>query len=292
MKRLTKHLALLACFAAVGVLAAFSPLAAAAVLGAAMALPVFLARPQLWRLVVMGLVLAPTMGLVRGSGANGSATAAVAVSDAIESGSLMNKAAATLLFAVGLWCIGTRWGALRRINLIPWFGLFLALVFASLAWSESPPLTLRRGVEAGFIVVFALGAGGVYFARRPQGHAEIVRAICWASCLMTLGILCAFLARGEMHPADSAWRLGHEGTENQVAWVAVVGLLIAWVTRRRPDIWPRRAVLRLQLAVTGLGVLLTKSREVWLGVLAAVVVAELVQSRLRGKRITGLVLVL
>ena len=126
--------------------------------------------------------------------------------------------------------------------------------------------------------MFALGVGGVYFGGRQEGHAEAIRTICWASSLMTFGILTAFLVRGEVHLTDPAWRLGHEGVENQVGWVASVGLLLAWVTRGRSDIWTSKPMLRFQLTVTGLGVLLSKSRETWLGVLAGLVAMQLMNS--------------
>src|SRR5205085_12439205 len=142
-------------FAAAGALAAIDPLAAGAVFASALALAMFCARPRWLRFVAIALVLVPTLGLVRSRGPNGSATAAGALAESIESGSMLNRAAATLMFAIGLWCLGMRRRGLGEISLAPWFGLFLALVLASILWSDSPPLSLRRAVEALFIIVFA-----------------------------------------------------------------------------------------------------------------------------------------
>ena len=279
----------LAGFCGAGLLVAVSPVTAAVAAGCVLALAALFARPQLLRFVVIGLVLVPSVGLLRSTG---SAVVAAQLAQSIESGSWLNRAAATVLFAIGVASIGVRFRQLRQINLLPWFGLFLALVLSSLVWSDSQPLTLRRSVEALFIVVFALGVGGVYFGRRQEGHAEVIRTICWASSLMTFGILTAFLVRGEVHLTDPAWRLGHEGVENQVGWVASVGLLLAWVTRGRSDIWTSKPMLRFQLTVTGLGVLLSKSRETWLGVLAGVVAMQLIEGRSLRKGIAGAALVL
>ena len=281
------YLAAIAGLVCAGALVTIDPTAALAAGAGAVGLAVVAMRPALLRFGVMLLVLTPTLTLVR---TTNSTLAAAQLGEAIESGSPMNRSAATLLFATGLLCIGFRLRELRKINLLPWAGLFLALVFASIAWSDSSALTVRRAVEAMFIIVFALGVGGVYLANRADGAAETIRMICWGSSLMSLGVLVAFAARGEIHLASAAWRLGHEGTENQVSWVASVGLLLAWATCRRRDIWPDRVALRFNLLVPGLVVLLTKSREVWLGVLAGVAVMKLAEGRSLGKGLVKLAL--
>ena len=281
------YLVAIAALLCAGALVTIDPAAALAAGAGALGLAAVAARPALLRFAVMALVLTPTFSLVR---TTSGALAASQLAQSIESGSTMNRSAATILFVTGLLCIGLRFREIRQVNLLPWAGLFLALVFASVAWSDSSALTVRRSVEALFIIVFALGAGGVYLANRADGAAQTIRMICWASSLLSFAILAAFAIRGEIHLMSASWRLGHEGTENQVGWMASVGLLLAWVTSKRRDIWPRRAALRFNLLVPVLVVLLTKSREVWLGVLAGIAVMKLAEGRSLRKGIAKLAL--
>ena len=94
-------------------------------LGAAFALALFCARPQYLRFAVIGLVLVPTLGLVRSTGGNGSATAASVVSQSIESGSLLNKAAAQAGFPARRMTSGAGHDAMILAPRIPSAMLFL-----------------------------------------------------------------------------------------------------------------------------------------------------------------------
>src|SRR5205085_10723767 len=65
VERFGKPLPILAGFAALGVLAAIQPLAAAVAAGSAVALAMFFARPRWLRFVAIGLVLVPSLGMLR-----------------------------------------------------------------------------------------------------------------------------------------------------------------------------------------------------------------------------------
>ena len=113
------YLLAIASFVCAGALVVIDPTAALAVAAAVLGLGAVLARPALLRFGVMALVLTPTFSLVR---TTNNTLAASQLAQTIESGSMMNRSAATLLFATGLFCIGLRTRELRRMNLLPWAG--------------------------------------------------------------------------------------------------------------------------------------------------------------------------
>jgi O-antigen ligase len=100
-------------------------------------------------------------------------------------------------------------------------------------------------------------------------------------------VMAVFVVHGDFHPASAAWRLGHAGVENQVGSVSAVGLIVAWATRKRQDIWENKWILGFNLAVPALAVLLSKSRETWLGVLAALCMVELLKPYSLKKKVVG-----
>jgi exopolysaccharide production protein ExoQ len=282
---MTRSAAALIGFIGFGFLAVLWPMAALVLLGLIVAgVGCAVAQPFVLRLAVVGLVLLPTSGLLRTSAAE---TDAMRLAASVETGSIQNRLATTLLLAVGVVLVFRGREQLRQINLIPWLALFLALDYASTLWSQSAALTLRRSTEALFVTVFALGVGGMYYARRPRGDIEILRIICWATSILMALVMAVFVVHGDFHPASPAWRLGHAGVENQVGSVSAVGLIVAWATRKRPDIWENKWILWFNLAVPGLAVLLSKSRETWLGVLAALCMVELLKPYSLKKKVVG-----
>ncbi len=284
-----KLVAALISFMSLGFLAFLYPVAALALFGLIVAgLGFAFARPSMLRLVVVGAVLVPTAGLLR---IDATKVAATVKTTTIEAGSIQNQLAATLLVAVGIIYVVRGRKHIRQVNLIPWLALFLALAYASVLWSQSVPLTLRRSTEALFITVFALGVGSFYFGRKPRGEIELVRTICWATSVLIAAILVASVLQGDFQIGDPAWRLGRNGVENQIGWVSAVGFIVAWATRKRADIWEQKWVLWFNLIIPGLGVLLSKSRETWLGVLAAFILVELFKPYSLKKKVGGVLAV-
>jgi len=247
---------------------------------------ILLARPSARRLAVIGLVLVPTSGFLA---ALSSSHNAMQLGQAIESGSLANQISGTALFAVGIFFVVGRRRRIGELNLLPWVGAFLAFAFASCLWSASAALTLRRATEALFVTIFALGVATNYYGRKADGAVELIRTICWTSSLLAFAVLSLSIVRGDFHIADPAWRLGRVGIENQIAWCASVGLMAAWATRARKDIWPGKRALWFNLVIPVLVVLLTKSRETWLGVLAGFLVLEFLKPRALKMKIAGVI---
>jgi O-antigen ligase len=282
------HIAgLLLAFVAIGFLLFMWPVTAIVLLGLLAAAFLF-AQPAARRLAVIGLVLVPTAGFLRtASSMNNS----LQLGQAIESGTVENQIAGTLLFAVGIIFLMNRRKDCSRLNLLPWIGAFIAFAFASTLWSASAALTLRRSTEALFVTTFALGVATAYYGRKAGGAVELIQTICWASSLLTFAVLALSAARGEIHILDPAWRLGRRGIENQIAWCASVGFLLAWATRARKDIWRARHSIWFNLAIPAMVVLLTKSRETWLGVLTGLFVLEILKPRALKKRIAGVLAV-
>ncbi|MGH9704408.1 MAG: O-antigen ligase family protein, partial [Candidatus Acidiferrales bacterium] len=278
-----KRIAAFVGFVLLGFVVVYSPQAAILTAGLILAAVAF-TRPAVLKLAIVGVVLVPTIGFLRSSEA---VTNALQLAQSIESGSMVNRLAGTTLLAVGVALLF--WGRHRigRINLIPWVGGFIAFAFLSFVWSQGPAQTLRRAAEALFVAVFALGVGAVYYDRKPEASTELIRTMCWASSLLSFAVLVLSVARGDFHIANPAWRLGRIGIENQIAWCASVGFLGAWTTRTRKDIWTSKTFLWFNLAIPGLTVLLTKSRETWLGVLAAVFFLEILKPRAFKKKLYG-----
>ncbi len=283
-----KLLAAFAGFAALGFVVFLSPQAAMVPVGIILAALAF-TRPSIVKLGIVALVLVPTEGFLRKSEA---VTNALQLAQSIESGSMLNRVAGTLLLATGIICL--IWGRQRlgRVNLIPWVGAFVVFAFLSFFWSQGPMQTLRRSAETLFVSVFALGVGAVYYDRKPEGSTELIRTMCWASSLLSFGVIVVSVIHGDFHIADPVWRLGRIGIENQIGWCASVGFLAAWVTRARRDIWTRKEFLLFNLVIPGLAVLLTKSRETWLGVIAALFFLEFMKPRQFKKKVYGAVAVL
>jgi exopolysaccharide production protein ExoQ len=278
-----KRVAAFVAFAVLGFIVFLYPQAALVPVSLILAAFAF-TRPSILKLGIVGLVLVPTVGFLRSSEA---VTNAMQLAQSIESGSMLNRVAGTLLLATGIICLF--WGRHRigRVNLTPWVGAFILFAFLSFFWSQGPMQTLRRAAEALFVALFALGVGAVYYDRKPEGSTELIRTMCWASSLLSFAVLALSVARGDFHIANPAWRLGRIGIENQIGWCASVGFLAAWTTRARKDIWTRKEYLWFNLMIPGLVVLLTKSRETWLGVLAALFFLEFLKPRPLKKKLYG-----
>lgn len=278
-----KVVAALTGFVFLGFLVFAYPMAALVILGL-VAAGFAVAQPAVVRLAVIVLVLIPTSGFLRGKG---TVTDAMQLAQTIEAGSMQNRIAGTLLLLTGIACLFWGRGKIGRINVLPWFAAFIAFAFLSVLWSQSPPQTLRRAAETLFVTVFALGVGAVYYDRKPEGATELIRTMCWVSSLVTGAVLVLSVARGDFHIADPSWRLGRVGIENQIGWCGSVGFLVAWTTRMRKDIWARKEFLWFNLAIPGLVVLLTKSRETWLGVLAGIFFLEFLKPHSMKKKLYG-----
>jgi O-antigen ligase len=270
-------------FVTLGLLLFMVPMTSIVLLGL-LAAGIVLFQPAARRAAVIGLVLVPTYGFLY---ATSSKNNAQQLGQTIESGSLLNKIAGTLLLAIGVFFLVRGRKKIGGLNLLPWIGGFIAFAYVSCLWSASAPLSLRRATEALFVTVFALGVATNYYSRKADGAVELIRTICWASSLLVFAVLVVSAAHGDLHIADPAWRLGRTGIENQIAWCASVGLLAAWTTRARKDIWPAKQALWFNLAIPALVVLLTKSRETWLGVLAGFFVLEFLKPRALKTKIAG-----
>ncbi len=286
LKHPSLAVAILIGFGCLGLLVFVRPLAALALAGSVIAVMVVRSAPLTsLKLFAAGLVILPMAGWFRGGNMQSDAAR---LAEGIESGSWENRIAFTLLLAIGLILLARVRREIGRINLLPWVALYLGLAFLSLLWSQSAILTLRRAIEVLFIFVFAFGVGSAYYGRRPDGHIALIRTLCWMISFICGGVIVLSIFRGEFHIADPSWRLGREGVENEIGWVASVGFLVAWVTKSRKDIWPRRSRLWLIMVVSGLALALTKSRESWLGVIAAIFLLELLKPRAFLRRLGGL----
>ena len=267
-------------FVAVGVVLLAVPFSTIVLLGLVIAAVLYV-RKALLTTVILAIALVP-MRTIFDAGPMESSTTVIVRN--IEAGDLERRIAILALFALGLICIIRRLQELRRVNLLPWIGMFLGLAAASTLWSQSASLTMRRCTIAFGIVVFTVGAGSLYFGRKPEGHVRLIRTICWGSFAVSLLTLALAIVRGNFHVLDIAWRLGSNGHENQISWVAGVGFLAAWVTRARRDFWPSRVVSLAVTTIPGVVLLLTKSRTTLLAVVAGILVAELFHQRSRMKK--------
>jgi O-antigen ligase len=272
-------------FVAAGVAMLAVPHFALAVLGLVVVLALY-ARNALWTSAIAALVMVPMWDIFSSKPAESESIAVI--SQTIEAGDPLRQIAITLLLLVGLAFMVHRPPELRRVNLLVWLAVYMTIAIASLLWSQDSGLTSRRLVVAVAISVFSLGAGCVYYGRQPQGHVHLVRVICWISAAASSLILVLAILRREFHVTDTAWRLGSGGHENQLCQVAAVGFLAAVITRTRKEIWPSKAELVLAMLIPALVVLLTKSRTTWLGLIVAIVAAELCRRRANAKKLAVL----
>jgi len=258
------------------------PYFALAALGLAVVLALYV-RKTLWQSAIAALVLAPMRATFSSSPAQ--THSAAMISQAIEAGDPQRQVAIILLLLVGLALLVHRPREPRRVNLLIWLTLYVTIAVASLLWSQDRLLTLRSSIVALSVIVFSLGIGSVHYGRHPQGHIQLVKAVCWTSTAASILTLFLALYRGNMHVLDFAWRLGSAGHENQISEVAAVGLLAAVLTRHSRTTWPSRLQILLVMAVPALVVVLTKSRTTWLGLMAGILVIELYKRRSTGARL-------
>lgn len=212
---------------------------------------------------------------------------------AIQAGSIENRVAIVLLFAVGLLLILQRPSQLRGVNLIPWAVGYLALAFASSGWSADPALTLRRSAAAAAVMVFAAGIGAIACVSRPSHDVSLFRVIVWTGFAVGLSVLLVEATAGGVNVFDPSWRLGPLGMENQTAWVMGLAFIVAYVTRLDREVWRSRLLSMVLTAMLGLMLVATKSRFGLLGVTGAVVVCELLSReglRMKSGRILAIAL--
>jgi exopolysaccharide production protein ExoQ len=280
-----KDLFTIAGFLAVGVAIVAVPYLTLAALGLVVVFALY-ARQDLWTSAVAALALVPMWAIFSSTPAEAYSTAEI--SQNIEAGDPIRRAAIILLLLIGLAFIVHRPRELRRVNLLIWMALYITVATVSVLWSQDHELTLRHSVIAVAVSVFSMGVACVYYGRQPLGHIHLVRVICWTSTAACALILALAIYQQQFHIFDMAWRLGSTGHENQISQVAAIGFLAAVLTRTRREIWPSRAGLLLAMGIPALVLLLTKSRTTWLGLLVGIFVAELWKRRQSGIRLAAL----
>jgi exopolysaccharide production protein ExoQ len=231
----------------------------------------------LMSIAVMVLVLVPMRSVFSARAAELTSTAVMAQD--IETGDPLRRAAILALFPIGLLLLSRARFKLGRATVPAWFSVYLLLCLISLLWSEDPALTARRVATAIAVAVFAEGLAVGNYGRRRDGGIRLARDICLVGSLGCGAVLAVAISQGKFHVFDFGWRLGSNGHENQISWLAALPFLTAWVTRNNRDIWQKRCTPAAILAVGGSVLLFSKSRTTILAAAAGVLVAELLSQR-------------
>lgn len=249
--------------------------------------------PSIPSLIVIVLLLIPMVGLFVGHSKDYK-TDVETVSESIESGSLGNRIVFPMLFVLGLYFVQLRPVDALRSNVTPWAGIYLAFLCLSVFWSLETMLTLRRVIVPVCVFAFVYGIGAVYYGTMRNGYVPMVRAIVWTSSTAALVILATRILQGDVQVMEPTWRLGNESVENQTAWMFGLGLLVAWATWARMDIWPIYQEKVFHLSILILTLLMTKSRTTLIAVFLGVLTIEWLRPRLgwrRLMRVSGMVAV-
>lgn len=131
------------------------------------------------------------------------------------------------------WRAGLAWVLLRTIN--PFLLLFVALAFASIAWSIDPALSARRLLRMGTIVLtctaFVLMA---WHARRFQNVVRpILTAVLFGSILFGLAFPSLAIHHELSAELAGAWRglANHKNSLGALASIALIFWFHGWLTR-------------------------------------------------------------
>lgn len=132
-----------------------------------------------------------------------------------------------------VWRAGLAWLLARGLN--PFLLLFVALAFASIAWSIDPSLTLRRLIRMGTILLACIAF--VLICWHPRRYQNVLRPILTVVLLgsIVFGLVFPSLA---IHRETSAELIGawhglanHKNSLGALACLALIFWFHAWLTR-------------------------------------------------------------
>jgi O-antigen ligase len=202
----------------------------------------------------------------------------------IDTGSPERRIVVLVLFLIGFACLVLKPRPMHRSNIAGWAAVYAILAVSSAFWSQDVMLTVRRCVILLAVLVFAAGVGAAYCGGKASGGRELVRTVCWTSFGVSLGVLTMQIYRGNVHLLEAGWRLGTPGRENQLAQIAAIGLIVAWLTRNSREIWPTRIGWLLPTAIPAFVLVMTKSRTTLVAAALALLLTEPLRKRVALKR--------
>ncbi len=223
-------------------------------------------------LLGLTLIVAPMRDVFNTTPVRSVFTAALARN--IESGTPERRIEFMLIFAIGALLLLKGSRRIWRISLLLWAALILAFSFSSLLWSKDTELTLRKDIVTLSVFAFSLGVGAVFYGKKKTGHISLVHAVCLGSVACSIAVLYLAVMHQQFRIFDPHWRLGALGHENQIAWIASVGVLPAWATRKRQDIWPQRLLWRICMWIPASVLVMTKSRTTIGATIVSMLLAE------------------